>query len=330
MRNFKGIVIPLFAVFLTVAIGLGAMVLDIGQEYSIKTRIQNALDLATLAGASQIEEDSSISNIKNTALNYLNNNLNMTLPSFSNLTLDSTDLSIQIGVYDFDNMTFTENESLDSANAIMVFYTYESMTFLAPIFMIDNIQISDDAIAVKQAAGSMPPGTGFPLGINTSQLSVALNNANMLDLYQSGASENSYWTKYTANAPSVQDIRDILDYFQYGTGNPPSGISINQEIAYSNSAMTALYNDMEPGILVGMTYVFPVVSITMADTIAADGFVGATINSIVDVMGDNYISITIDPKYVENNYGGLGVGSSSPNIGEEEEELLANSFGLIQ
>ncbi len=329
-RNNKGIVIPLFTVFLTAVIGLGAMVIDVSQEYATKTRIQNAIDQAVVAGASQISSNSSVANIKNTALNYLNNNLTMTLPSFSNLALNDSNLSIQVGVYNSSNMTFTENESLDTANAIKVAYTYTAMTYLAPIFMIDSIQISDDAIAMKKPAGYLPPGSGFPLAIDVAALDDALTNNNMLNLNQSGMNENSYWTKFTSDNPSANDIEDIIKYFQYGTGTKPGSASVNDVIRTNNGNMTANYFDMEPTILEGMTFVFSVVSPLMGGDATLKAFVGATINMVVNSMGDQHLEITIIPQYIENGYGGLGLGPSPSGLDDDEEDLLATGFGIVQ
>ena len=330
MRHNEGIVIPFFVLLIPLLIGLAGFVIDVGQQYSIKTRIQSAIDLATLAGASQISTSSSVSNIKNTALNYLNNNLTMTLPSFQALTLDSDGLLIQVSVYDSTVKTFTENESLSNANSLRISYDYNYMTLFTPIFMIDSLQISDHAISARQAAGYMPPGTGFPLVLDSSTLSIARSNNNMLDLFQSGTGENSYWTTFTNNTPTINDVRDIIDYFQYGTGIKPPGLTVNDTFVINNGSKAGLYMDMEPSVLIGMTYVFPIVTTDMTSTVKASGFVGATVNDIYDNMGDQHVSITIDPKYVDNSFSGLGIGPGPANINPDDQGLLANAFGLIE
>ena len=330
-RNNKAIALPLFALMLTVSLGLGAMVIDVAQGYALKSRIQNAVDASVLAGASQLKNGSSVSSVKDLTLNYLNDNLTMTIPSFQALALDSPGLVIEVGVYDSSSMTFVQNESLSVANALRASFTYSAQTFLAPIFMINNIQISDDAIVVRQIAGYAPPGTSFPLAINSSTLTDALSNSNMIDLYQSGAGENSYWTVFTDSNPSNTDVKNTIDYFQYGTGVKPPAVSVSDDFVINNGVMGAAYNELEGSILANMTFVFAVVTPGMASgTVVADGFVGGIINTIVNGMSDQHISITIDPNYIDNTYGGLGVGNGPQNIGSSEQSLLANSYGIVQ
>ena len=330
MRNRKGIVLPLFALFLISALGLGALVIDIGSGYSVKTKIQNAIDLSVVAACSQIYSGSSVTSVKDTALSYLNSNLSSAIPSFQTLSLDSQGLSIEVGTYDTSSMTFVVNEAIPPANSIKISYIHTLPTFFAPIFMINSFNVGEDGIAVKKGAGYMAPGTGFPLTINSSALLDALSNNNMLDLYQGGTT-NSYWTKFTDDNPSASDVKNIINYFQNGSGTAPSGLSVNDDFVFSNGSLTVIYNEMEPSILEGMTFVFPVVTLTMADTVVADGFLGATINDIVDSMGTQYISITIIPGFIDNTFCGLGPSlGPSNNISSQNQALLANAYGLVQ
>ena len=331
MRGNQGLAIPLFALMLTSIIGLGALVLDIGQAYLVKTKLTNALDQAVLAGVSQINSGTSITTVKNTALTYLNNNLSMTLYSFQDLTLSSSDLTVQVGVYDSSTMTFTVNEAIPPANAIKISYTYTSTTFFAPIFMINNLQIQDSAIATKKIAGYMGPGAGFPLALYTSALTSALSNSNMVDLYNSGGmSDNSSWTDYTSSNPSTTDIRNVVDYFQTGNGTKPPAVTVNDSFAINDGGMGGVYMDLEPSILESMTYILSVIEDMASGTAMAQGFVAATIDDIVDSMGSQYISITIQPTLIDNTYGGLGIGPGVGNVGSSEQSLLANAYGLVQ
>ena len=329
MRAEQGVVLPFFALFLIAALGMGALVIDIGSGYSVKTKIQNAVDLSVLAGSSQINSGSSVTTVKNTALNYLNNNLSSAIPSFQTLSLTSPGVSIQVGTYDTSTMTFVVNEAIPPANAIKVSYTHMLSTFFAPIFMIDTFDVGEDAIAVKKPAGYMAPGTGFPLAIYSSALTTALSNNNMVNLYSSGMSDNSYWTDFTSSNPSTTDIRNVLDYFQYGTGTKPPAVTVNDSFAINDGGMGGIFMNLEPSILEGMTYLFSVVEDMASMTAMAQGFVGATIDDIVDSMGERYVSITIIPGFVDNTFGGLGIASGpGSDISSENQALLANSYGL--
>ena len=117
-RNNKGIALAFIALLLTVIIGLGAIVVDLAQAYTLKTKIKNAIDSAVLAGISQLTSQSDVTSAKNKALELLNTNLTSTISPFTALTLGSSDLSIQTGVYDSSTMTFTESDTDANVNAV--------------------------------------------------------------------------------------------------------------------------------------------------------------------------------------------------------------------
>lgn len=330
LRDNKGIALPFFALMLIASLGLGSMVIDVGQGYALKTRVQNAIDTSTLAGISQLNSDSSVTTVKNTALTYLNNNLSSTIPSFQSLNLDSSNLAIQVGVYDSSTMTFTVNEQVSVANALRISYTYTADTFLAPIFMINNIQITNHAIAAKQIAGYIAPGSGFPLTLYASALTTALANSNMVDLYSGGNMDNSFWTDFTDSNPSTTNLRDVADYFQYGTGTKPPAVTVNDDFAINDGNMGAIFMNLEPSILEGMTFIFPIIEDGATGTAMAQGFVAGTIDEIVDSMGSRYISITIIPKQIDNTFGGAGVGPGVGSVGASEQALLANSYSPVE
>ena len=221
LRNNKGIALAIIALLLTVIMGLGAIVVDLAQAYTLKTKIKNAIDSAVLAGVSQLASQSDVTSAKNKALEFLNSNLTTTIPSFTALTLNSTGLSVQTGVYDSSTMAFTASDTDSNVNAVMVSYTYNTSTILAKIFNVSTLDIGDKATAAKQYAGYIAPGGAFPIVIYTSALTTALSNSNMVDLYTGGSSDNSYWTDFTSSNPSTTDIRNVLDYFQSGTGTKP-------------------------------------------------------------------------------------------------------------
>ena len=328
LRNNIGTLVPLFAVMVTAILGIGALVTDISLSYSQRANINNALDQAALAGISQLSGPTSISNAKNLALTYLNNNLTKTIPNFTPLTLSSNGLSIQAGIYNSSNMSFTWDEVNPNVNALMISYTYNSMTYLGNIFMIASLQISDNATAAKQVAAKALPGTGFPLVIYTSALADTINN--MLTLYSASGMDNSYWTDYTNNNSSTTDIRNVVDYFQAGMGTIPPGITVNDTFRVNDGGMGGIFMDLNSNVLVGMTYLFSLVTPGANSQVMADGFVGATINSIVDSMGTKSISITITPGFIDNTFGGLQIGSGMTNVSSANQPLLSNAFGLVQ
>lgn len=334
LRNYQATILPVVVILLVALLGVGGLVVDLSQGYLVQTKIKNAVDLATLAGISQLNGPETVNNVKNTTLQYLNNNLTMTIPSFQSLTLSSEGLSIQIGVYNSTNMTFTVDELNPDANAIMISYRHNSMTFFAPVLMIDNILVADDSTVAKQPAGRMRPGSGFPLVVYNTALNDARTNNNMLNLYSAGDMDNSFWTDYTAENPSTTDIRNVLDYFQTGMGTVPPGVSVEDSFRVNDGGMGGIFMSMNPNVLLGMTYLLAVVTPLehYADSklVKADGFVAATINNIVDSMGQKYIDITIQPGYIDNTFGGLQIGNGVVNVDSNNRPLLSNSFGLVQ
>ena len=333
-RSNKGTIVAFLALMLPVVLGMGALVTDLSMKYENKTKVKNAIDFATLAGISQLTSQANVSNAKQTALTYLNNNLTMSLPSFSPLSLNSTGLSIQAGVYDFNNMSFTLNEQSPNVNALKISYTYNSSTFLSRIFMITNSTLTENSTVAKQVAAHAQPGSGFPMVIYNSVLDDARQNNNMVNLYSAGNMDNSFWTDFTDSNPSTTDIRNVLDYFQTGMGTQPPAISVDDPFRVNDGGMGGIFMNMNPNVLVGMTFVFPVVTPTHEyidhKLVKADGFVSGTIDSIVDSMGQKYIGITIQPGYIDNTFGGLQIGSGVTNLSSSNQALSSSAFGIVQ
>lgn len=328
IRNQRGIALAFVALTATLVLGLSSYVVDLAMAYSYKTRVKNATDLATLAAVSQIQGTSSISTAKDTALTYLNNNLLSTIPGFTATSLGDSNLNIQCGTFDSQSRTFTWDESDPDVNAIMVSYTYNVMSFFGPVLMLGDIPVSGSALASKQPAGYLAPGSGFPLSLYSSALDTALSSSYMVDLYSAGTMDNSFWTDYTASNPSTNDLAGLVDYLQYMIGDPPPAITVNDSFAINDGGMGAIFMDLDPAVLVGMTYLFTVIEDGASNSAMAQGFVGATIDNIVDSMGDKYISVTIIPGYVDNQFGGSSVGGGS-NISSGGSSLLADSFTLV-
>lgn len=333
LRNKKGIAIPFFAIMIVAIIGLGALVIDISQAYSLKTRIKSAIDLSCIAGISQLVNQSNISTAKDITLQYLNDNLTMTIPSFNPLTLSSQGLSVQVGVYDISSMNFTWDEANPKVNAIMISYTYNSMNILGPVFMIDSIQVQDSATSVKQIAGHMAPGGGFPLAIQSTLLSQARANNNMVDLVQAGTA-NSFFTAFDSSNASTDSIKQIVNYFKdQSLGVSPPSLTVGEEFQINNGNLTSLYMTVDDPVFEGMTYVAPIVQVNQNFTnkIKVEGFIGFTINDIYKAGNNYHIAATIIPGYVDNRWSGLTIAAGpGADISPEDQALLASSYGLVQ
>lgn len=331
-RSQQGTIIPLIAIMLTAILGIGALVIDLSQAYSVQTRIKNAIDLSCLAGISQLTNQSNVAIAKNIALTYLNENLTMSLPSFLPLTLENPNLSLKVGVYDFNAMSFTWDEASPLVNSIMISYAYNSTNILGTVFMINSIQVSDKATSVKQIAGKMPPGGGFPIAIKSSVLTEAKANNNMFDLVQSGT-PNSYFTAFDASTASASDIQQILEYFKNQSGGfkPPS-LTVGEEFQINNGNLTTVYMTLDDSSFLGKTYISPVVNVNQnfSNLVTVEGFIGFTLNNIYMTGNDYHIAGTIIPGYVDNKWSGLVIGAGPGDIPEENQSLLASSYGLIE
>ncbi|MBI3589903.1 MAG: Tad domain-containing protein [Candidatus Melainabacteria bacterium] len=317
---------------IVVIIGLGAIVVDISEAYVNQTKIKNAIDSSALAGISQLVNPANIPEVKNVALNYLNSNLIMTLPSFTPLDLSSEGLLLQAGIYNFSSMTFTTNEVDSNVNAIMISYTYNFMTLLSPILGINNLQVSDTVTAAKQTAGRMSPGGGFPLVVNSSVLSDARINNNMIDLFQAGTA-NSFFTAFMDSSASSNDINQIISYFiDMTTGVEPPSLTVGDSFQINNGNLTTAYMNLASSAFIGKTFVSPIVSLDVGFTnkIMVEGFVGFIINNIYMIGNDYHIAATIIPAYIDNKWSGLILYGGSGNINPQDKPLLAASFSLVQ
>ena len=331
-RDKKGFMMAFFAILIAVIIALSAFVIDLSQVYAVKTRIKNAIDHSVLAGISQLTSQANVASAKNLALQYLNENLTMTLPSFSPLALDNSDLSIQIGVYDFKTMTFKSDELNPAVNALMITYSYNSMAIFGSVFGANNILVSDSSTSVKQIAGKMPPGGGFPLAIERAVLSQSRANANMIDLVQSGTA-NSFFTAFEAGNADSNKIKQIISYFvEPVSGVTPPTLTVGQEFQINNGNLTSVYMSLSESSFEGKTFISPIVKLDQGFTnvIKVEGFIGFTINDIYKSGNDYHIAGTIIPSYVDNKWSGLIVGAGPGDIPQEDQEQLAVAYGLIQ
>lgn len=329
-RNKKGIALALVALLIPVILAYGAYVVDLSQAYAVNSRIRNAVDLASLAGISQLQDEDNVSDAKNTALSVLNSNLSQTVMGFTALTLSSSSLTLQVGIYDFNGRTFTWDEASSSVNALKIAYSYNSMTNFTPSFITSSIMLTGNAIAAKQPAGYMPPGTGFPLVIGANSMALCSAMTSMITLDQA-MSSNSWWTAFDSMGGTSQ-VLDILWYWMYGSGSgtQPSGLTVGEEFTRHLGSNANIYSNINPSLLEGNTYIFPVGTDTGGNMIRTDAFVGATVDD-VDVVNEE-IDITIIPGYIVNTYGGAKVSNSSNNsaICSSGGSYLSYAYTLVQ
>lgn len=327
-RTKKGVIIVLLVLLLIPMLGLASFIADVAVAYTFKARIKNAIDFGALAGISELEDSSYFTYAKSAAVNFINNNLIQTIPGYMAISLGDSNLTIQGGIYDLSAMTFTYDELSSNANALSIQLQYNIETNFASIFMINSIPISLSTIAAKQVAGAAAPKTLFPLVIDTAALPDAAINSNMLDLYQSGGSKNSFFTAFdgTGGAP---EILDIFYFWAHGdeSGVTPPATRVSDGFKDYNGNVDNLYINIPEYYLIGNTYIFALSNGSNPSGITLEGFLGARIDAI-DVSNHKF-SITILPGHIDNAHKGLKIDNGVRAIDPADKYLLANSFGIV-
>ena len=155
----------------------------------------------------------------------------------------------------------------------------------------------------------------------------------MVNLTQrEGEGENSYFTAFSDQNSNANDIRQILSYLEdptTGTQPPRITVSDRYSIQVNNGQLGSVYMALDSAAFEGMTFVAPVGTLTGNNEGRIDGFVGVRIDDVYQSMGDWGISITIIPGYIDNSRG-LAINSGPQNIDQNNKNLLATSFGLVQ
>jgi Flp pilus assembly protein TadG len=331
-RSNKGFIAAFFTVFLPVFIGIMALSVDLPRMYSYNADIKSALDLAVIAGISQLNSTSDITTAKNTAVTYLNANLSMTLPNFTNLTTSSTGLTLQAGTYDSSTCTFTYNEAGPTVNALKITYSYTPNSILSGFFMIDTFTITASSLGGKTYAGYAPAGTTFPIILDPAALTTAAANSNVVRLYQNGGSQNSYLGDYVGNSMS-NDVDAQIDYFQNSSGTPPPAVAIGSTFMQLNASgqIAMVYSGNLSGWVPtsGTTLVFPVGTLGAGNNVTITGYVlGSLVTFGIGSMS-NYADITIVPGSTSNSWSGLVTGAQPTGLDETQLSLLASGSGLV-
>lgn len=336
-RNNLGIALAFFAIMITALLSLGALVMDISHGYSIKTKLKNAVDLAALAGTSELTEinAANVMAAKNKALDYLNDNLTMTIPDFSALTLSSTGLTIETGVY--ASMTFTPSDTNPTINALKVSYSYTANPLLGYVIMSFNV--ADTAIAAKQIAGTAGAGTSFPLAISTMVLTDAAMNVNHEVTLTSDMADH-YFTYYNTSGSyatsGTLNVTNIIFGYEYlpsqSSATAPPAVAVGSMYDYETIDNSSFYNTLDSAIYEGKTFIVPIVS-TDASKVHIKAYVGFRLDSVVYDSGTMIYTVmgTIIPGYVDNTWGGLSIAMGVTDITDPDERaLLVTATGLVE
>lgn len=104
IHSQSGFVLPTAAVFFILALPIVGLVIDVGLDYMIQTKLQMAMDSAALAGARSLsrgdDSGTQITNAENTAKSYLSANfpqgyLGVSTPTITSLSVNTTQANVR-------------------------------------------------------------------------------------------------------------------------------------------------------------------------------------------------------------------------------------------
>lgn len=241
VKEEKGVIAPLAAVFLTALIGFVGLAVDLGMFYTARTELQSAADAAALAGAMDMIIDSNGDNVAEanydgaeaTTKTYVESNkFNGAL-----LTWTDGDDTFECGKWDFETDGFeslggTDPEDLDTVRVTM---SRVVDTYFSRIFGIDTFDIDVSAAAHMGCAGD---GTqaDIPVAVNPD----CLTEPGVELKFNSENDECVQWTSFfdwPTNTPSVGQYIDDPSLI------PP--LSVGDTIFMSNGTMTPNLKDLD-------------------------------------------------------------------------------------
>ncbi len=141
-RDRRGGVFVLIAVGMLVLAGIAALIVDLGNAYSLQSRLQNAADSAALAGAAELPD---VGNVTARAQEYAIKNIG---PRYGQV-VDNND--VVVGNWDGSARVFAAGTNPANAVQVTAKMAQENgnaaPTFLGGIFGMDTIDIGATAIA---------------------------------------------------------------------------------------------------------------------------------------------------------------------------------------
>jgi uncharacterized membrane protein len=182
----RGNVAVLFALLLTVLVGVVALVVDLGNGWRVDAELQNASDSAALAGALDLNGTAARFPLAITDA-VAEANRNNANGSAVNVTGN-----VVLGNWAFPNGPFTPfvAQPASQVNAVQVTTPNTSVqTFFARVFGISQQHVQAHAIAV--GSGPSAAQCGFPLAIPDACLDDASGNLNCLTVLQFNSNLNN-------------------------------------------------------------------------------------------------------------------------------------------
>ncbi|MDN7183082.1 pilus assembly protein TadG-related protein [Caballeronia sp. SEWSISQ10-4 2] len=261
----RGVVAVMTALCLVVLIGFAALAIDLGRAWVVRNELQNAADVAALAGAGALGPNYAKPNWTQAdakaqsaiSLNATEGTMLTTgtvQSGYWNVTGSPAGLQlpgITPGTYDKPAVQVTVSRSAGQNGGPLTL-------LLAPVIGITTLPISATAVAVISAPGYAAKGSLFPTAITQCLYSAYWNSATGQPLNDPATGQpkefkigTSYqypgcatglwggqWTSFQLNVQDVPSIRDLI-----ANGNP-TPLSIGDTTWIQSGVKNSIYNNV--------------------------------------------------------------------------------------
>ena len=199
----RGAVAIIVAASLVGLLAITALAVDVGHIFVVRNQTQNAVDAAALRGASFLYSQGSMTPDFSPSGAAVTN-ATSTVPLNTTVTANDT-LTVQANYWKMLNPSAPTNEA-----AVMVTLTKQVKLYFAPIFGMQNTNVTASAVAVVQSPNTMGPG-----GIN---LPMTIGSCMYSQYWDSGSNE-------PVNNPSTNQpyVFQIGSSYAYGSGGQLGG-----------------------------------------------------------------------------------------------------------
>ena len=272
----SGAVGVIFAVCLTLMIGVAALVIDLGHAFVVKREMQKAAEAGAMAGARALNLP-----VTSTTKNWANGIATATSTvklNFANgaQLSDYSSSNVYAGYWDTRWTPTTApanlNGSADPAGYVPADSTHEIpavkvtigktasgtgssapvTTFFAAALGFDFMTMQASAVAMLPSPAGIGKGDAFPMAMPQSYVEAHWDSEPPASFQVTGGGGRGNWTSFLVDANNVPIIRSLID-----NGNP-GNINIGDDIWIEPGVKTSLYEYSAEKI--GQTVMIPVVN----------------------------------------------------------------------
>lgn len=265
----------IFALCLTLLLGIGAMVIDLGRAYVVKRELQNAAEAGALAGARALRlPATTISTNWTNGITAATNTVRLNFANGAQLS-DYAAANVQAGYWDIRWTTATAPANLNGSAALATYVpidpTYEipavkvtiaktasgtgssapMTTFFASILGVNSMTMQVSAVAMLPSPNGIGIGDAFPMAMPQSYVTTYWDQVPAVSFRITASGGDGNWTSFLVDANNVPTIETLIN-----SGNP-TNLNIGDNIWIEPGVKTSLYSYAAERI--GQTLVMPVV-----------------------------------------------------------------------